>query len=158
MLQNDLRKLPSFGTVAETVKKLNRSISGSTSDLSPVLEVLRNKVMFHFDRDVIAEAVGAFPDFPDLDLVWGATERHVDTVFPLVEGLLLSFAISKDVGTGTYQQKHQNLMKNMIEYGEDLSEVQLTLAMDLLRPCVKGERSRRQDSQYHEQLYDAGNR
>ena len=146
-LQDDLRRLPSFCNVVETVKKLNRTMSGSKSDLSPVLEVLRNKVMFHFDRDVIAEAVGEFPEYPELDLVLGATEQNVDVVFPLVEDSLLSFVISKDVGTGTDLEKYENLTMSLLKYGEDLIDVHSTLALDLLLPYVKSKRSRRQDPQ-----------
>ena len=52
-LQNELRKLKSFDAVVPVVKRLNRALSSAKSDVNPALEVLRNKVVFHFDREIL---------------------------------------------------------------------------------------------------------
>ena len=136
LLQPDLKELPLFNTVVDTVEKLTLAISAE-SDLKPVLDVLRNKVMFHFDRGVLCKAVKKSPESPELDLLSGPTERHVDLVFPLVEDSLLSFIISKDDGPGTDPEKYGNLERNVLEYSTSLCEVHEILALDLLDPWVK---------------------
>ena len=140
-LQNELRKLKSFDAVVPVVKRLNRALSSAKSDVNPALEVLRNKVVFHFDREILPEALSKIRQTPPFDLLLGATGRNADIIYPLIEDALLSFMISKDTGSGTDFEKYDNLLSNMLRYGEELVHVNSKLALELLEPWIRVERA-----------------
>ncbi len=140
-LQNELRKLKSFNVVLPVVKRLNKALSSPKSDLNPVLKVVRNDIMFHFDRDILPEALLKVRQTPPFNLLLGTTGRNADIVYPLIEEALLSFMISKDTGSGTDFEKYDNLKSNMLRYGEELVHVNSKLALELLGPWIQVERA-----------------
>ena len=49
--------------------------------------------------------------------------------------------ISKDTGSGTDFEKYDNLLSNMLRYGEELVHVNSKLALELLEPWIRVERA-----------------
>ena len=119
-----LKNLKTWKTNSKLTKYLHKEWNGKTSYFRTVLEPIRNKVMFHFEREAITEAFEKIPIKERIDLAVSESMLTKDMVFKLVNELILNYIISKDIQQINDMEKYEYLLK----YITDISEKLINLA------------------------------
>lgn len=110
-LGGKLKHLRAWQDNAPLIKELHRERNGADTYFTKVLAVIRNTVIFHFDKDAVDQAIGAFPVSDRMDLMIAETRMNRDMATPLAQNLVLNYVLSKDEGPRTGGEKYDEMLR-----------------------------------------------
>ena len=96
--KSNFADLPSYRDNLSNIDALERDYNDPKSFINVVLKDIRNKIAFHFDRNVISSALQSLVadsvnEKRDLVLISGKTELVKDTVYVLADNINISYVL-----------------------------------------------------------------
>jgi hypothetical protein len=123
-------------------KELNRQKDDKDSYYNKVLEPLRNKVVFHFDKRAVSEAVDRILMKEKIDLATSDTKINRDMIFNLVDDLVLNYIVSRDDREMEDIEKYDALFKYVLDISDKVVQLATECILEIWKEYIQPERSR----------------
>lgn len=128
-----LRHLKSWDIHTEEIKFLNREFGKSSSILNTVVASIRNKVVYHFDRDVISESLRRLPIKEQTVFAASKSMINKDMIFTVVDDLIIDYVISLIPGTLPEKEKYGLFLNYVTHFSEMLIRVSTDLIIEYIK-------------------------
>ena len=122
-LGGKLKHLRAWQDNALLIKELHRERNGADTYFTKVLAAIRNTVIFHFDKDAVDQAIGAFTVSDRMDLMISETRMYRDMATPLAQNLVLNYVLSKDESAHTGGEKYDQMLRYVTELSNKVVQV-----------------------------------
>jgi len=91
------RKLNRFSTWNDRkadIERFNNEISDNNSFTNTILKRIRNKVFFHFDRDVLSDTLQLFNFSDEVTFALGKSTKRGEVTYSLIDDLILTYLVN----------------------------------------------------------------
>ncbi len=102
-----------------------------------ILKKIRNKLTFHFDEDVIREAIlNIDSSDKEVTIIEGDSEKNLDVNFPIIPTLYFNYLISYVKEDSSDEEKFRYILVQMNLIAKKLQEVTSSIAGELLKDKI----------------------
>lgn len=132
-MKSQLEQLNEYKNHINDIDDLFNEWHNPDSFTNTILKTIRDKLTFHFDRDVFQEAILNM-DLPDTKfiIIEGDSERRVDLNSPSIPSLYFNYLISHVKESGSEEDKLRYIYNQMELIAEKVREVVESIAGELL--------------------------
>ncbi len=141
-LSGNLKHIVAWTKNTAIRKELQNEKDNKSSYYNMVLEPIRNKVMFHFEKDAIEQAVDKINLKEEMDLAISETKLNRDMVFSIVDDLVLNYIISQDPRQIDEIQKYDELLRYLIDKTEKIVSLATNCIIEIWIRHAKKRRGR----------------
>jgi len=136
-MADQLEKLDEYKKHIDDINYLFDEWSNPDSFTQTILKKIRNKLAFHFDKEVFQEAILDM-DLPDEEFVLfeGDSERNFDLNYPIIPTLYFNYLISYVKGDSSDEKKLRHIHDQMNLIAKKLQEVTGSIAGELLKDKI----------------------
>jgi len=92
-LSSQLRNLDTYKKFENEIKIINKQFGDGKSFRNTILDLIRNKLMFHFDSSFVKETISTFDRKDEIIFAQGKTGTHKDFIFLLPEDIAANYII-----------------------------------------------------------------
>lgn len=131
-----LSELQAWGRKKQKIKMLNRQKSDNISFYYTVLKTIRNKMFFHFDSNVISDAIKSCKFEKCTSFGVGKSDKKGDFVYTLCDDMLLNCLLSKYDEKIAGLEKYDMVRKEIIQLSDVLCNVYDNCIKELLQDKV----------------------
>jgi len=116
----------------EQIKELQGENNKKESFTNTVLKSIRNKIFFHFDNEVISEALGDFVLVDNQIFARGRSTKCKDMLYTLVDDLILNHLVQLCPEQMDPCKKYEKIEKKIIELSRKLCSIFDNITKELL--------------------------
>ena len=131
-----LSKLVAWENQKPYLKELGREKSNKESFYNTVLKAIRNKMFFHFDSDIISQALQNYQCKKCTSFGVGRSVRIGDFVYVFCDDILLKYLLDKFNNEAVAYNKYVNIREKIIRISDMLCYIYDNCIKELLNDKV----------------------
>lgn len=115
-----LTKLKLDKSTSEDIALFKKELGRRTSFTNTALKRIRNKMFFHFDRDIIAEGLKKFDFGTSPTFAIGTSKKRKDVIYSFVDDLILSDLVNITSEIEASSIKYDKIEKKILDFSDRL--------------------------------------
>ncbi len=128
-----LSKLDFWKKNTEQIKRLQRENNDKDSFTNIVLKSIRNKIFFHFDREVVIESLRNFNLHDEPVFILGKSILRKDMRYSLADDLVLTYLVNLYPKFNDMYQRYEETRKKIVELSDTTCSVFDSIIGELLK-------------------------
>ncbi len=137
--RNRLLKLKSWNSSNLSINFIKKEIENKNSFSETILKDIRNKIVFHFDQNILEDIAKDYPFTEGTTLIEGSSDNDIEYYFPIIDKIVLTF-LSKSLDAESSDLKvPSKIIEKLIEVSSHLAMTIIELTTDILHTYIKWE-------------------
>jgi len=129
-----LARLEAWKRNQEAVNTIKHEYTNSNSFSNSCLKVVRNKIYFHFDKDVVNQGIMLINENEDLQFAQSETEYDHDIAFTLSEEVIMKYLINKINIEGDENSKWDHYQYELFRISQTVTGFLSSILVELIKP------------------------
>ena len=138
--EQDLKHLKSWSSETSSIEQLRQERDGRGSQYWQVIHDIRNKVSFHFLKEVIENSIDNLPVKDEMDFAIGRTPLQRDIIYSLGDDIVLQYVFGRPWMTGSVEKRIEALLNYLVTTSEELLRLMYGLIIEILQPIADSKR------------------
>ena len=122
----------------ENINIFKKEIGNKSSFTNTVLKRIRNKIFFHFDRDIIADGLKKFDFGESPTFALGISTKRKDVIYSFVDDLILSDLVNISTEKEAASVKYDKIENKIIDLSDRLCNVFDNIIKELMHGKLFG--------------------
>ncbi|MFZ2448744.1 MAG: hypothetical protein WAW37_20470 [Syntrophobacteraceae bacterium] len=128
-----LKLLPLWCNDTIDSKWLTKEIGNGDSFRNTVLKIVRDKLFFHFDRDIISNTLAYFNFGKEIIFVMGKSPTRGDTIYSFTDGLILTHLVNILGKHGDPMLEYEKFENQIIVFSDKLCSLFDNIIHELIK-------------------------